>query len=550
MDETFFQLLANLEPGYREETLEGRPHWVVPCTMLGESVIETQGDVKLIPGEGGILYPNEAIAADPQGWNGMPLVAYHPKVAGKYVSARQAAFLNHRKMGQILNTTFSDLLRTEAWFDTERTRLIDRRVYDAIKARRRVETSTGVLLALEARAGEHGGKKYRAVVKAMRPDHLATLVDRKGAYSIDMGGGLWGNEAGYGVTEAVAQELALLANGEPSEISMPDGSFVVSNEADLKDAIRAAPRARNPHTVRLHIRARAAALGLQALIPDEWVVYGNEGLAALEMSFGQTSQQLRQALAAKHGDPGESWPGYVEEVFPDFVIYQTAGSLYKDSYTTSDNGVKLAGKPVKVSRTVAYTANESDPENKTPVETQQMALDVKAHVTALIGCNDFEEADRPKLEALDPAVLVKIKPTVKPTPPPTPVVTPAVNEAKPITMADLPPAVRQKIERMEAQEKAQKDALVNELAANENCPFEKAFLEKKDVEELAGLARMARGANVAAEDSNGGMFRPGMNPQAPLWVGAAGAAPYVNSAPPLDEPLVFKDTFSTVAAAK
>jgi len=52
--------------------------------------------------------------------------------------------------------------------------------------------------------------------------------------------------------------------------AMPDGSFPIKNEADLKNAIRLAGNAKNPAAARAHIKKRAAALGLGDRIPDTW----------------------------------------------------------------------------------------------------------------------------------------------------------------------------------------------------------------------------------------------------------------------------------------
>jgi hypothetical protein len=52
--------------------------------------------------------------------------------------------------------------------------------------------------------------------------------------------------------------------------AMPDGSFPIANEKDLRNAIQAIGRAKNPGAVKSHIRRRARALGLEDLIPDGW----------------------------------------------------------------------------------------------------------------------------------------------------------------------------------------------------------------------------------------------------------------------------------------
>lgn len=52
--------------------------------------------------------------------------------------------------------------------------------------------------------------------------------------------------------------------------AMPDGSFPIKNAADLKNAIKAVGRAKNPAAAKAHIRRRAKALGLEDLLPEGW----------------------------------------------------------------------------------------------------------------------------------------------------------------------------------------------------------------------------------------------------------------------------------------
>lgn len=52
--------------------------------------------------------------------------------------------------------------------------------------------------------------------------------------------------------------------------AMDDGSFPIKNEEDLKNAIQAHGRAKDPDAAKKHIIARAKALGLTRLLPDGW----------------------------------------------------------------------------------------------------------------------------------------------------------------------------------------------------------------------------------------------------------------------------------------
>ena len=52
--------------------------------------------------------------------------------------------------------------------------------------------------------------------------------------------------------------------------AMPDGSYPIATEQDLRNAIQAFGRAKNPGAVKEHIKRRARALGLTDLLPENW----------------------------------------------------------------------------------------------------------------------------------------------------------------------------------------------------------------------------------------------------------------------------------------
>jgi hypothetical protein len=57
-----------------------------------------------------------------------------------------------------------------------------------------------------------------------------------------------------------------------SGAAMPDGSYPIADEEDLHNAIHAVGRGRHAShdAIRRHIIARAQALGLSSLIPEDW----------------------------------------------------------------------------------------------------------------------------------------------------------------------------------------------------------------------------------------------------------------------------------------
>lgn len=61
-----------------------------------------------------------------------------------------------------------------------------------------------------------------------------------------------------------------------SGAAMSDGSFPIENVGDLKNAIRAIGRAKDPAAAKRHIITRAKALGHSDLLPDSWNVHNAE----------------------------------------------------------------------------------------------------------------------------------------------------------------------------------------------------------------------------------------------------------------------------------
>ena len=66
----------------------------------------------------------------------------------------------------------------------------------------------------------------------------------------------------YGVDEREAMAKEGMA--------MPDGSFPIKDEADLRNAIQAHGRAKDIEAAKAHITKRAKELGLEDMIPEEW----------------------------------------------------------------------------------------------------------------------------------------------------------------------------------------------------------------------------------------------------------------------------------------
>ena len=87
------------------------------------------------------------------------------------------------------------------------------------------------------------------------------------------------------------QRERLAAEGD----ALPDGSFPIRNRSDLRNAIQAIGRAKNPAAAKTHIVKRARALGALADLPDDWK-------AATAAAVPADDEQGEPAVCADCGD--------------------------------------------------------------------------------------------------------------------------------------------------------------------------------------------------------------------------------------------------------
>jgi hypothetical protein len=157
----------------------------------------------IVPGvlngsKGPLYYPSDEIAKNYLAWNGMPIVLNHPTDNGNHVSARDPKVLDKFQIGQVFNSRINGKgkLQADAWFDVERTRLVDRRVLANLEAGKPIELSTGLFTDNEPapQGVTFNGKPYSEIARNYVPDHLAVLPDQTGACSIKDGCGIMVNQ--------------------------------------------------------------------------------------------------------------------------------------------------------------------------------------------------------------------------------------------------------------------------------------------------------------------------------------------------------------------
>ena len=92
------------------------------------------------------------------------------------------------------------------------------------------------------------------------------------------------------------ERSSMAASGQ----ALPGGGYPIKNVSDLKNAIQAVGRAKNPSAAKAHIKSRAKALGQEDLIPDNWKMAHVASLASVltKASDGDTYLHDAATLAS------------------------------------------------------------------------------------------------------------------------------------------------------------------------------------------------------------------------------------------------------------
>ena len=430
----------------RHETLHGREYVVAPMVMLTEGVHSGSG--------GPLLYKGEDIKRAVPAWNMKPIVVYHPQINGQGASACDPTVLETQQVGIIMNTRWDGKLRAEAWVEKGRADKVDSRVLAALEENKVMEVSTGLFTENVDESGEWGDEHYDAIATNHQPDHLALLPDQIGACSVADGAGL-------------------LQLNETAKAAGVDVSGLLARQMDT----------------------------LRRMV-------GNA------MSHNNIYSALLRALRERLQLPaGQSV--WVADVYDSFVVYEVDGdgktALYSLDYTTNDTGVTLStSDPVEVVRITEYRTPQGEfVGNEARTIDKEPAMNKKEVVDGLIANKQthWGEDDRKTLMGLSEDVLGKLAPVTNseeggtvpvlvPEPPAEPEPTTNTQPAKVQTageyIAGAPKEIRELLTNSLIAHEAQKAELVKVIVANKRNKFTPEFLATKDLQELQGLAALAR----------------------------------------------------------
>lgn len=257
------------------------------------------------------MYPAAELARSAAQLEGKPAPAGHPKNSkGQHISASNGEALASAWIGAYCvnarhegGRTVCDIVinGAQAKAHPDGAKLVER--LDAAIAGNAVEpihVSTGLYLREIAANGESRGKQYRAIAADIQYDHLAILLNERGAGTPADGVGMWVN-----------------ADGAETEVETVE---LDTNAADLRG---------------------------ESSMLSKWLrrVIGRN---ADEMSFEAIQRAIKAALPE-----GDNWP---VEIYPRSVIWVDADNrLWQQDYAVSSAGVvSLAQEKIEVKRETEY----------------------------------------------------------------------------------------------------------------------------------------------------------------------------------------------------
>lgn len=173
----------------RHETLDGIEYLVAPVVMVKEQVLN------------GELLPRDEIAKSTVGWNGRPVVVYHPKDKdGEDTIANDPEIIPNYEVGRIYNAEYEEettKLKAEIWIDISKAKRKNKDTREALRMIQNsdeLEVSTGYIVNdREEVSGTFDGVDYVAIQREILPDHLALLPKEIGACSWEDGAGVRNN---------------------------------------------------------------------------------------------------------------------------------------------------------------------------------------------------------------------------------------------------------------------------------------------------------------------------------------------------------------------
>jgi hypothetical protein len=477
-------------------TLHNREHLVAPAVLIVEGVLN------------GAYIPGTSLQADM--WDFVPIVINHPlNELGTPISARTPEVYDQYGIGHVYRAQVSTgtrkgtpvrSLRAELWLDMDRIELLGGEALQALEMVENelpLECSTGFYSEAIPGLGVFQDVPYVETLVGVRPDHLALLPNSIGACS-------WGDGCGLprlhqttapcactGETCTCAAEAATLP-GHPADTATPR----VSGWRGFVQMLRAFvnhedPAPHDPDDAPPDEDGEEDATG------DE----EEEQEPAAAHLTPQADLALRDALerCLIQEMGAQAIPCWVVEVDAEAQSFtcEMGGVLLRRYWTQDGDGlITLTPDTDEVQRqtdyvTVPGTSGPADAEENDPMTMQGTppTATVKARVSALIAQerSGWTERDRPILERMDEATLIRLEQQPIHPAPTLPHVPTTMDEA----IATMPHHLREPLQAMSQEYESRKQQAITVLAANKDCAFTAEELQAMTAQKLEKLVLMS-----------------------------------------------------------
>lgn len=440
MERIFQTVTFNIAGGVTEETIDGKVYLVADTVMLTEGVHKGSN--------GKLLYRADQLSKNTSSWDNKPIVLNHPTDKdGKPALARDLPeYVEKYGLGFLKNTTWNGKLRTKSYFDKEKTKKVEPRVLLALESNKTIEVSTGLAMEIDKTSGTFNGESYDSDTKGYDPDHLAVLLEHKGACDVKKGCGA--NVTNCGDKTDCQCETCVANAGKSTDQNNPSFRKIITG---IQDAVY------KQFGYNVYVRD----------VYDGYFIYGKE--------YDKSSP-----------------------------LYKKTYSLNKEGEVTIGTEVP---EQVKFHQEYRTVKDGTFVGNCSPKETE---MDKKAVINKLISSGTWKEEDRPWLETQPEDKLTRLEATLPAPEKKKPAVVandnkPAVPTDEAAWLASAPPRIRSIVANsLQREEKEKKDliATINSGMESREMRFTDEWLNAQDADVLKVLADMAAPALITSGGTN------------------------------------------------
>ena len=335
MDPTLFFAQADLAGDVREERLNGRRFLVRPLKIIKPMVLHGLH----ANGQGELLPVDELRRCPVTAWNSVPFTLGHPYALSAdgtktYQSIGSPAMFQQFNAGKIFHATMDTDSRVsaEAWLDVEVCELAGndgKRAIALFQSQEQSSISPAYQFTPDPTPGTFGGVAYNRIQRNIHPDHVALLLDSKGACDLKDGCGLGVNCTGQ---------------HEPAQNATAEQSLLARLALELR-----------------------RMLGMHA-------------------TFSDIHESARTALQQRFGSEDMHFILDIEDN-PRRVIFERQGQTLALPFTVATNGMVTldTGEPTAVQRSTNFVAANAAP-------SKEASVDPITTLDQLYACNEINES--------------------------------------------------------------------------------------------------------------------------------------------------------------